>query len=811
MKRIIVLMLFIAGLSSAEWVDFGIEGLEHARLEVLEATPSCMEIEITVPGIELTKQIEQGEEYVVMTIPAATPNAPEPGYPMIPKAGFLAAVPGTGEVSWTVLEQETVTLGQFKPWPFQPIPSDDTYGNPPFTVVDEAYVTGLHPSSDVIYTYDGVLRGVHVGRFAVPLARYDASSGEVTAVRRIRLRFDLPGAVSVDRRLYSPFFKSVYSQVLVNAGVLGEPVSTFSSRRSGPVVARTPAEARDIDEAHLLILAGDDFVDTMMDEFVDYKHNQGFLPALVAAGSWGEDSIKSYIQEAYDTWTIPPSYVLFVGDSGELPPYSSSTGISTDNRYCCVDGSDYMADIYHGRFASPTDYINNIIDKTLKWDFDPLLDADFWGNVLCAGMLQDSNGDGEADRWFCFTCESVRDTYIDYYGKTVTREYVTDSSHPEPYYYRPDPPSTGGQVPTDITWDGNADGINDAINNGVFLVQHRDHGSVSGWADPPYYIDDLSGLSNGDKTPMVMSINCSTGQFTSNCFTENFHRMEGGAVMVVGASSTSYSYFNDYFCYGMYASFNDQYVSPPAIYTDPYGSFLAGEALMGGKLEMQEAAPNNPYGNWEWYAEIEWDLFHVFGDPTMDMRSDVPFELTVDAPATLPSGSTEATFEVYDSTDGPVEGALVCLRKADDDIYATGETDASGSVTLTFSATTSTTEMPWMVTSHNALPSEGSINGPAVGEHAGAVVARRGNPRPNPFSSAVAFPLGLDRSGHVELTIYDLAGRAVVTVTDEELNAGAHELVWDGTVNDRLAPQGVYFARLEVNGEPSVHKLVLFR
>ena len=814
MRTAALLLVAVVSLSAAEWVDFGNGTAQSARVNVLEVTPTAMEIEISVPGVTLSEISAGGMDFTAVGVPGATPTAPEPGYPSLPKASFMAAVSQGSQPSWTIMEESLVELGEIEPYPFQPIPADNTYENPPFTYVAEAYGPGAEAYQDVLYEDAGIMRSVHLGRFGIPLVRWDAATGTARAVRRMRLRIELGGQAAIDRRVYTRFWQPTMRSWIINHEALGEPADYSGFRAGGPVYARSREDARAIDGAHLLIMSGDDFADTMIDEFVDAKWEQGFAPAVVAAGSWSTTEIRDYIEEAYDTWTVPPSFVLFVGDSDDIPPYYANSTYS-DNRYLCMDSDpeDYMPDLFGGRFVTPTDFITNVVDKTLKWQFDPLMDSDFWNNGLCAGMLQDSYGgsDGVADRWFCFTCETVRDTYQDIYGKTFTREYVTDSSQPEPYEYRPDLPSAGQQVPTEIEWDGNADGINARINEGIFLLQHRDHGSTTGWADPPYYISDLGGLENGDKTPMVMSINCSTGQFTSDCFAENLFRMEGGAVAVVAASATSYSYFNDYLCYGLYRSFNDEYTSPPALYTNPGGNYMGGQAVVGGKMEMYTAAPFNPYGSWQSYAEKTCDLFHWFGDPTMDMRTEVPEGLAVTAPSNLYAGATSADFTVEMGGE-PVWNAMVCLRKEDaDSVYAVGWTDSSGTVTVNFDAISDNNEMPWMVTAHNAIHYTGVINGAGTAGQAGAPVASLGSPAPNPFGSSVAIPIRLDAAAPVSLSIYDLTGRVVSVVQDGQLAAGSHQLVWDGRAGGVPAPQGVYMARLRVGDTTSVYKLVLNR
>lgn len=805
MKAVVLLflVLFLAP-ARAEWHDFGTVDASFARVAVLEATTGGMLLEVSVPGVDIAPVMMNGTIFHHIEVPGGTPAALETGAPMIPSLGFLAAIPETGGVQIVVEDANWIDLGVVNPYPMQPIPADNSYEPIPFTINTGYYDSGIHPSHEAAVVVDGVLRGVTIGRFNIAPFRWDASTGLLRAASRMRVRVTFDAALTVDRRLYSRFWEPTFRSCLVNSDVLGEPERSISADPL-PVIATNPREAMEIDAADLLIIAGDDFADTMMSEFVSRKTAQGYLTAVVAAGSWTTAQIKSYIQNAYDNWSIPPSFILFVGDAPELPPYYAN-GMYGDNRYCCVDGGDYLADIYNSRFTTPTSHYPIAEAKVLKWEFDPLMDESFWGNALTAGMIQ-TEGGTVATRWFLFTLETVRDTYMNIYGKTVQREYVKDTTQPPPYYYRSDLPSAGQMVPSDIVWDGNAAGITSAINNGVFLVQHRDHGSVSGWADPPYTTSNLSSLTNGDKTPMVMSTNCQTGQFIENCFAENLFRMQGGAVGVIAAVQVSYSYFNDYVTYGLYKAFNDEYTSPPFTYTEPGGNYLAAQALMCSKLEMQAAAPFNPYGSWTSYAEDEWDLFHWFGDPTMDLRTEVPTANTVGAPFTLPAGSAQATFTV-NGASGPVEGALVCMMHPDG-LWASGLTDASGSVTLSFDPIGALNDITWMVTSHNTLPLEGVVNGVGIGEaSAGVMRFSISQPRPNPASGMVWFPVSTPDGGVLEVTVFDTAGRVVAVVHEGEVTAGSHTLSW----NTEGVPQGVYLVRVSTpSGNAATTRLVIAR
>ncbi len=83
---------------------------------------------------------------------------------------------------------------------------------------------------------------------------------------------------------------------------------------------------------------------------------------------------------------------------------------------------------------------------------------------------------------------------------------------------------------------------------------------------------------------------------------------------------------------------------------------------------------------------------------------------------------------------------------------------------------------------------------------------------PNPYNQRTTVRFSLAQSGQAQVAIYDAAGRRVRTIVDGELDAGAHELVWDGTDDaGRSLPAGVYWARLDDGVQESSSKLVSLR
>jgi hypothetical protein len=63
-----------------------------------------------------------------------------------------------------------------------------------------------------------------------------------------------------------------------------------------------------------------------------------------------------------------------------------------------------------------------------------------------------------------------------------------------------------------------------------------------------------------------------------------------------------------------------------------------------------------------------------------------------------------------------------------------------------------------------------------------------------------------------ELAIFDIRGRRVRTILSETLLAGEHVLTWDGgNSSGHQVASGVYFYRLQVEGQIQIKKLVVLR
>jgi hypothetical protein len=83
---------------------------------------------------------------------------------------------------------------------------------------------------------------------------------------------------------------------------------------------------------------------------------------------------------------------------------------------------------------------------------------------------------------------------------------------------------------------------------------------------------------------------------------------------------------------------------------------------------------------------------------------------------------------------------------------------------------------------------------------------------PNPFNPSTAVSYYVPQKGFVTVEIYDIAGRRIARLVDEEREQGFYVAKWDGLDDrGRAAASGIYFCRLAVGKERSSIKIVLLR
>jgi hypothetical protein len=76
---------------------------------------------------------------------------------------------------------------------------------------------------------------------------------------------------------------------------------------------------------------------------------------------------------------------------------------------------------------------------------------------------------------------------------------------------------------------------------------------------------------------------------------------------------------------------------------------------------------------------------------------------------------------------------------------------------------------------------------------------------PNPFNPSSTIRFDIPTSSYVELKVYDILGKEVATLVNEELESGSYETIFDGTG----LSSGVYFYRIKAGDFVQTKKLLL--
>ncbi len=83
---------------------------------------------------------------------------------------------------------------------------------------------------------------------------------------------------------------------------------------------------------------------------------------------------------------------------------------------------------------------------------------------------------------------------------------------------------------------------------------------------------------------------------------------------------------------------------------------------------------------------------------------------------------------------------------------------------------------------------------------------------PNPFNSTTEIRYDLPIDCQVNLTIYDIAGRKVRQLIDEQQSAGYKSAIWDGRNDAGIGvASGVYIYRLETPAKTIAKQMLLLK
>jgi len=83
---------------------------------------------------------------------------------------------------------------------------------------------------------------------------------------------------------------------------------------------------------------------------------------------------------------------------------------------------------------------------------------------------------------------------------------------------------------------------------------------------------------------------------------------------------------------------------------------------------------------------------------------------------------------------------------------------------------------------------------------------------PNPFNPSTTIQYEIPKDGEVEISIYDLTGRLIRTIVNQNQQAGTHSAVWNGqTESGSKVASGMYMYTVKYANTVSSKKMLLIK
>jgi hypothetical protein len=455
----------------------------------LSKTSNGYRLDFTLPSYQLIPITAEGEEYLQLVIPeyGVTSEVGLPALPLISFNLFIAYEEEQSEfaINSIITEEKILTK---KIFPFQmPWEKSNPLDERPFTIDRDYYnSTGNMDQPLIQISEPFIIAGVKGVIVTVYPFKYNPKDDELIAVTNgsIDIHLDyLVLPVTNKSEMFNQFFRNVFANY--------EGVSTKSNMK-------------------YLIITAPTF-ESGIQQFVNHKTSKGFDVAMFNTNVTGttNTAIKNFIQQRYNDPNTKPEFILLVGDVAQIPSWiGSGEGTpNTDLNYVQLEGGDYFADAFIGRFSiATTDELQNAINKSMYME-------NYIGTLLKKNIFMASEDNYQVSEG---THNYVINLYFDPAGYTNLKLY----SH---------------------TYGATTQQLINALNDNQIFAIYSGHGSETSWADGPVLSQQQVRDLTNTWYPFVYSFACVTGSYhLTECFGETWLRTDNGASTFYGSSVNSY-------------------------------------------------------------------------------------------------------------------------------------------------------------------------------------------------------------------------------------------------------------------------------
>lgn len=500
----------------------------------------------------------------------------------------------------------------------------------------------------------GRWRDLRVAQLTVRPLRYDHDTGQVEIARHVDIEIDyLPSEQpdAYDPPGISEALWPVYRDYVLGSD--GELDEEEIVRGAFLIICRPMLE--------------DD-----LDDLIEWRTRCGYHVVLATTEETGtsEEDIHDYLDTFYEAADPPLDYVLLFGDTDnptDIPCYTIpghigyNPWIPTDHKYTYppeeVDLPEVLPRYFVGRLSVDNATEANIaVNKIVQYEKTP--------------------DDGNLDRFEKALVIAKWGEWVPGISQKQTKRWVREKMIANGFDEVEEVYEPGG---------GTAADISNAVDDGLSWINYRGYGSYDAWAGPYFFSADVNQLNNSDELPVITSMVCGTANFyqTENDpgFGETWIRAgtvnapEGAVAFIGPGELDTHTRWNNAMDGGWYRGMFD------------YGYRSLGQLFLAARLEMAYMYPtkwNENPGNGGAYTSVwfYWHNYNILGDPALNIRREIPLDITADYNTTLPGNTTYYPVDITDQDEQPIEGARVVLTNSSLDILGSTLSDENGSAII---------------------------------------------------------------------------------------------------------------------------------
>lgn len=609
---------------------------------------------------------------------------------LVPQGEVISAVNIIDVIMW----EETQELN-IKPAP-KPFPISKPAKNYIVTPNNDIYLSdAAYPQNNIDHINTGFLAGHSIGTFTICPVEWNPASKTTSFIKEIIVE------VVTEK-------DSKASEISLNAKNNTVVNSRLHALVENPEALETYNyyETKDGEETDLLIITSET-LQADFESYATFKQSLGFYTEVVTVediytnyeGQDNQEKIRNCIIDYYTNHNL--QFVILGGDSDPnqsnhyIVPHrgmfaQDEWDIPSDIYYCCLDGSwnndgdnkwgeenetDLFAEVLIGRFCvDNADEINNLSQKNIKYQTAPVLE-DLEKALMLGERLDDNPTYGGNYKDEIMNGSSAN-------GYTTTG--FSDNFVVETIYDR------------DQSW--NKYTIFDKFNNdGIHLMNHLGH-SFTDYNMKMYCSDiTLSNFTNDGETRGYVigySQGCYNGAFDNrgtsagnysytDSFAEYITNLERAEVACIANSR-----------YGWYMPSSTN--SSSQLYDREFFDALFGEDITMIGAMNADSKEDNP-GIFNGSDNYRWVVYetNLFGDPTLDIWTAQPQDITASVPESVIIGSSEIEFQI-----GIANARIGVMQNGA--LIGRGVTNEDGDATVMLLAPISTTDpLSLSIIAHN--------------------------------------------------------------------------------------------------------------